>query len=195
MCRRWGKKNKLTALPSARDRGALRTRTMSQHWPVGNFRVGGNTPTIQTPDMSEEPHHRPRRDHRNLAQGRGPQRQVFVAGVKAGVPSDRSSSLGRRPGSPATGLRRWGGGQVRTSERSPGLAAKFALSPAGATRDSQRPSIPACNNPPKIPTRQHHPLIWSDRVNLRNLWVCCCRCFGRPSRTERAAVGAVFSDD
>jgi hypothetical protein len=35
-------------------------------------------------------------------------------------------------------------------------------------------------------------LIWSDRVNLRNLWVCCC-CFF--SRTERAAVGAVFSDD
>jgi hypothetical protein len=96
MCRRLGKKNKLTALPSARDRGALRTRTMSQHWPVGNFRVGGNTPTIQTPDVSEEPHHRPRRGLRNLAQGRGPQRQVFVAGVKAGVPSDRSSSLGWR---------------------------------------------------------------------------------------------------
>ena len=55
---------------------------MSQHWPVGNFRVGGNTPTIQTPDMSEEPHHRPRRGLRNLAQGRGPQRQVFVAGVE-----------------------------------------------------------------------------------------------------------------
>jgi len=38
-------------------------------------------------------------------------------------------------------------------------------------------------------------LIWSDRVNLRNLWVCCCRCYRRFSRTERAAVGAVFSDD
>jgi hypothetical protein len=38
-------------------------------------------------------------------------------------------------------------------------------------------------------------LIWSDRVNLCNRWVCCCRCFRRSSRTERAAVGAVFSDD
>jgi len=38
-------------------------------------------------------------------------------------------------------------------------------------------------------------LIWSDRVNPRNLWVCCCGCFRRFSRTERAAVGAVFSDD
>jgi hypothetical protein len=38
-------------------------------------------------------------------------------------------------------------------------------------------------------------LIWSDRVNLRTLWVCCCRCSRRLSRTERAAVGAVFSDD
>jgi hypothetical protein len=37
-------------------------------------------------------------------------------------------------------------------------------------------------------------LIWSDRVNLRNLWVCF-GCFRRFSRTERAAVGAVFSDD
>jgi hypothetical protein len=60
--------------------------------------------------MSEEPHHRPRRGHRNLAQGRGspatglrrwgegrgPQRQVFVAGVEAGAPCDRSSSLGWR---------------------------------------------------------------------------------------------------
>src|ERR1039458_10090830 len=40
-----------------------------------------------------------------------------------------------------------------------------------------------------------HGLIWSDRVNLRSLWVCCCRRFGRSSRTERAAAGAVFSDD
>src|ERR1017187_9339377 len=38
-----------------------------------------------------------------------------------------------------------------------------------------------------------HGLIWSDRVNLRCLWVCCCRRFGRSSRTERAAAGAVFS--
>jgi hypothetical protein len=38
-------------------------------------------------------------------------------------------------------------------------------------------------------------LIWSDRVNLRNLWVCCCCWFRRCSRTGRAAVGAVFSDD
>ena len=38
-------------------------------------------------------------------------------------------------------------------------------------------------------------LIWSDRVNLCDLWVCFCRCFRRFSRTERAAVGAVFSDD
>jgi hypothetical protein len=38
-------------------------------------------------------------------------------------------------------------------------------------------------------------LIWSDRVNLCDLWVCFCRCFSRCSRTERAAVGAVFSDD
>jgi len=38
-------------------------------------------------------------------------------------------------------------------------------------------------------------LIWSDRVNLLDLWVCCCRWFRRFPRTERAAVGAVFSDD
>jgi TldD protein len=38
-------------------------------------------------------------------------------------------------------------------------------------------------------------LIWSDRVNQRNRWVCFCCCFRRFSRTERAAVGAVFSDD
>jgi len=63
--------------------------------------------------MSAEPHHRPRRGHENLAQGRGspatglrrwgegrgPQRQVFVAGVEAGVPGDRSSSLGWRTSS------------------------------------------------------------------------------------------------
>jgi hypothetical protein len=42
--------------------------------------------------------------------------------------------------------------------------------------------------------RTHIGLIWSDRVNLRNLWVCF-GCFRRFSRTERAAVGAVFSDD
>ena len=29
--------------------------------------------------------------------------------MQTGVPGDRSSSLGWRPGSPATGLRRWGG--------------------------------------------------------------------------------------
>ena len=40
-------------------------------------------------------------------------------------------------------------------------------------------------------------LIWSDPVNLRNLWgcFCCCRCFLCFSRTERAAVGADLSDD
>ena len=32
-------------------------------------------------------------------------------------------------------------------------------------------------------------LIWSDRVNLRILWVCCCRCLRRFPRMERAAVG------
>jgi phospholipid/cholesterol/gamma-HCH transport system ATP-binding protein len=37
-------------------------------------------------------------------------------------------------------------------------------------------------------------LIWSDRVKPRILWGCCCW-FRRFSRTERAAVGAVFSDD
>ena len=37
--------------------------------------------------------------------------------------------------------------------------------------------------------------IWSDRINLRNPWVCCCRWFRRFSRTVPAAVGAVFSDD
>ena len=37
---------------------------------------------LGTGDGSQEPHHRPRRGHRNLAQGRGPQRQVFVAGVE-----------------------------------------------------------------------------------------------------------------
>jgi hypothetical protein len=45
---------------------------------------------------------------------------------------------------------------------------------------------------------EHDGLIWSDRVNRHILWVrCCrcCRCFRRCSRTERAAVGAVFSDD
>jgi hypothetical protein len=39
---------------------------------------------------------------------RGPRQLVFVAGVKAGVPGDWSSSLGSKPGSPATGLRRRG---------------------------------------------------------------------------------------
>jgi hypothetical protein len=52
---------------------------MGDHEP---FRIGYNTPTILTPNMSEEPHHRHRWGHGNLAQGRGPQRQVFVAGVE-----------------------------------------------------------------------------------------------------------------
>ncbi len=39
---------------------------------------------------------------------RGPRRRVFVAGVGSGVPGDGSSSLGWGPGSPTTGLRRWG---------------------------------------------------------------------------------------
>ena len=38
-------------------------------------------------------------------------------------------------------------------------------------------------------------LIWSDRVNLRNLWVCRCRFVVGFSRTKPAAVGAVLSDD
>ena len=47
----------------------------------------------------------------------------------------------------------------------------------------------------KLTLDERNGLIWSDRVNLRSLWVCCCRRFGRSSRTERAAAGAVFSDD
>ena len=40
-------------------------------------------------------------------------------------------------------------------------------------------------------------LIWSDRVNSAQLWgcSCCCRCFCPFPKTERAAVGAVLSDD
>jgi hypothetical protein len=40
-------------------------------------------------------------------------------------------------------------------------------------------------------------LIWSDRVNSAQLWGCSCRrrCFCPFPKTERAAVGAVVSDD
>jgi DNA-directed RNA polymerase specialized sigma24 family protein len=40
-------------------------------------------------------------------------------------------------------------------------------------------------------------LIWSDRVNSAQLWGCSCRCpcFCPFPKTERAAVGAVLSDD
>jgi len=51
---------------------------------------------------------------------RGPRRQVFVAGVETGAPGDRSWSLGWRPGPPATGLRRWGGGSGDLAHTSTG---------------------------------------------------------------------------
>ena len=40
-------------------------------------------------------------------------------------------------------------------------------------------------------------LIWSDLSTSAHRWVCFCRCrcLCRPSRTERAAVGAGLSDD
>jgi hypothetical protein len=38
-------------------------------------------------------------------------------------------------------------------------------------------------------------LIWSDRVNLHDRWVCFCGCFCCFPKTERAAAGAVLSDD
>jgi len=38
-------------------------------------------------------------------------------------------------------------------------------------------------------------LIWSDRVNSAQLCGCSCRCLCLFPKTERAAVGAVLSDD